>query len=190
MGPEILVPLAILAVIGIAVASMYNGLVRLRNTTNESWSDVETELQRRYDLVPNLVSSVKGYADHEKGLLEEVVRLREDVVGDHGSPEHQAQTEGLFEGALGRLMVRLEAYPDLKASSNFNALQKELANTEDRVQAARRFYNANVRDLNNRVQTVPSNLIAGMFGFTTREYFEPSTPEVHEAPKVEFGAAT
>jgi LemA protein len=177
------VPLLLLALYAIGV---YNGLIRLRNTVDESWSGVETEMQRRYDLIPNLVNTVKGYATHERELLEEVTRLREQAAGNHGSPNDQAASENLLQGALGKLMVRLEAYPDLKANTNFLELQTELANTENRIQAAYRFYNGNVRDYNNRVQVFPSNIIAGMFGFTAREFFELQNEAARQAPKVEF----
>ncbi len=168
------------------VVGIYNGLVQLRNQVQESWSGVETEMQRRYDLIPNLVNTVKGYATHERELLEEVTRLREQCAADHGSPEHQAANENMLQSALGKLMVRLEAYPDLKANQNFLELQQELANTENRIQAAYRFYNGNVRDLNNKVQMFPSNIIAGMFGFKQAQYFELQNPEAREAPTVQF----
>jgi LemA protein len=176
----------LVVVVGGWVVGIYNGLVRIRNHCEESWSDVETEMQRRYDLIPNLVNTVKGYATHEKDLLEEVTRLREQCAANQGSPGEQAQTEGMLQGVLGKLMVRLEAYPDLKANQNFLELQQELTNTENRIQAALRFYNGNVRDNNNRVQMFPSNIVAGMFGFKEREYFELQNEEAREAPQVQF----
>jgi LemA protein len=186
----LVVVVAIIAVpiilIGIYAVVVYNSLIRIRNHIDESWSDVETEMQRRYDLIPNLVSTAKGYATHEKGLLEEVARLREQARADHGSPKHQAQTEGLLDAALGRLMVRLEAYPELKANRNFLELQEELTNTENRIQAAYRFYNGNVREYNNKVQMFPSNIFAGIFGFKEREYFELQEEAARQAPKVQF----
>ncbi|MHC4380164.1 MAG: LemA family protein [Planctomycetota bacterium] len=126
------------------------------------------------------------YAKHERELLEDVVQLREKAAGNHGSVASQAVDEGLLQNALGKLMVRLEAYPDLKASANFVELQKELANTENRIQASLRFYNGNVRENNNKIQQFPSNVIAGMFSFGTREYFELENPEAREAPRVQF----
>lgn len=184
---EVLIVLAVVVLVPlVVVVSMYNGLVRTRNHVDESWSGIETELQRRYDLVPNLVNTVKGYAAHERELLEEVTRLRQAAVENTGSPESQARTENVFQGALGRLMVRLEAYPDLKASANFLELQRELTNTEDRLQAARRFYNGNVRENNNKVQTFPSNLLANAFGFGLREYFEIDDPAVRQTPQVQM----
>jgi LemA protein len=169
----------ILLALTLYVIFTYNGLIRIRNHIKESWADVETELQRRYDLIPNLVSTVKGYAQHERDVLDNVTRMREAAAGNHGSPESQARSENEFVQALGQLMVRIEAYPDLKASGNFLELQQELTNTEDRIQAARRFYNGNVRDNNNQVQTFPSNLIANAFGFNEHEYFE-----IEEAARV------
>ena len=174
---------AFLAIISIA---LYNGLVSIRNQCDEAWSNVETELKRRYDLIPNLVNTVKGYASHEKDLIEKVVEMREQAAGNTGSLASQAQDEIQLQKALGQLMVRLENYPDLKASSNFLELQQELANTEDRIQAALRFFNGNIRENNNKVQQFPSNVIAGMFSFTLREFFELDVPEAREPVKVEF----
>lgn len=168
----------------IFVIVTYNALVRTRNHVDESWSGVETELQRRYDLIPNLVNTVKGYATHERELLEKVTKMREQAAANHGSPESQAQTENAFQGALGALMARIEAYPELKANKNFLDLQDELTNTEDRIQAARRFYNGNVRENNNKVQMFPSNIIAGMFSFGVREFFEIDDPKARQAPQV------
>jgi len=185
MGPiGMLFFAAIVIFLLLSVVVMYNGLVRIRNHCDESWADVETELKRRYNLIPNLVNTVKGYAAHERELLEQVVRLREECSHNWGSPAQQADTEQRFQSALHGLLVRVENYPDLKASSNFLALQEELANTENRIQAARRFYNGNVRDNNNRVQTFPSAIIAGMFGFTEREYFKLEDPAMAAPPTV------
>ena len=163
----------------------YNALVRLRQHCRESWSAIDTELKRRYDLIPNLVRTVKGYASHERETLEAVVRAREAAVASTGSPASQAGDENALIAALRRLLVVVEAYPDLKASQHFLALQKELANTEDRIQAARRFYNANVRDLNTRVEVFPSNLIAGLFRFGPEEFFQIEDAQVRVAPTVE-----
>jgi LemA protein len=165
---------------------MYNGLVSIRNQCDEAWSNVDTELKRRYDLIPNLLNTVKGYAKHEKELLEQVTSLREQAANNHGNLASQAADETALQGVLGKLMVRLEAYPDLKASANFQELQSELANTENRIQAALRFYNGNIRENNNKVQQFPSNIIAGMFSFSLREFFELDIPEARIAPKVEF----
>ena len=150
----------------------YNSLVRLRQLVRESWSGIDTELKRRYDLIPNLVETVKGYAAHERTTLEQVVQSRAGAVASTGSPASQAKDENALVGSLRQLLAVAENYPQLKANENFLALQKELANTEDRIQAARRFYNANVRDLNTRVGVFPSNLIAGMFHVQPAEFFE------------------
>ena len=178
--------LGVLALLAIVLIALYNGLVSIRNQCDEAWSNVDTELKRRYDLIPNLVSTVKGYASHEKDLIEKVVEMREQAAGNTGSLASQAQDEIQLQKALGQLMVRLENYPDLKASSNFLELQEELANTEDRIQASLRFFNGNVRENNNKIQQFPSNVVAGMFSFTLREFFELDVPEAREPVKVEF----
>ena len=180
------IALGAVALLAIVLIALYNGLVSIRNQCDEAWSNVDTELKRRYDLIPNLVSTVKGYASHEKDLLEKVVEMREQAAGNTGSLASQAQDEIQLQKALGQLMVRLENYPDLKASSNFLELQQELANTEDRIQASLRFFNGNVRENNNKVQQFPSNVVAGVFSFTAREFFELDIPEAREPIKVEF----
>ena len=164
----------------------YNALVRLRNHCKESWSNVDTELKRRYELIPNLVEAVKGYAKHERGALEAVIQARSRALASTGSPDSQARDENALVGSLKQLFAVAEGYPDLKASENFLQLQKELANTEDRIQAARRFFNANVRDLNTRIEVFPSNLIAGPFGFSPQEYFQIESLELKEPPRVEL----
>ncbi|MBN2308417.1 MAG: LemA family protein [Candidatus Hydrogenedentes bacterium] len=187
--PALVIGLVLLGgavVIGALVAGVYNGLIKIGNHCDDAWANVGTELQRRYDLIPNLVATAKGYAAHERELLEEVTRLRQDCVHNTGTPGEQAQSENLLSRALGNLMVRLEAYPDLKANQNFLQLQEELANTEDRIQAARRFYNGNVRENNNKVKVFPNNIVAGMFGFKEREYFELEDEAARQAPKVQF----
>lgn len=172
-------------IVGFAIG-VYNRLIRLNNQCDASWADVQTELQRRYDLIPNLVNTVKGYATHERELLEEVTRLREQCAANQGPPEEQAATENLLQGALGRLMVRLERYPDLKANQNFLELQRELANTEDRIQASNSLYNGNVRECNNATMTFPANVVAGVFGFKPRQFFELRNEAAREAPQVQF----
>ncbi len=181
-----------LIVIGVAVLlpliwfiATYNVLVRLRQHCRESWSGIDTELKRRYDLIPNLVATVQGYAKHEREVLERVIEARSRAAASHGSPAQQAQDENMLVQSLRGLFALAENYPDLKASENFALLQRELANTEDRIQAARRFYNANVRDLNTRTEVFPSNVVAGMFGFKKEEFFEVE-PAVRELPKVSF----
>lgn len=177
---------AVFILLALIVAGMYNGLVRTRNTCDESWSDIDTELRRRYDLIPNLVETVKGYATHEKDTLERVIQARNTAMANTGSPASQAKDENVLIGAMRQVFALAEAYPQLKANENFVHLQQELANTEDRIQRSRRFYNANVRDLNTRIQVFPSNVIAGMFSFATREYFEIEDATVREPVKVKF----
>ena len=169
---------ALWAVLGVVVLILlgglvsYNRFVSQRNLIGNAWSNIDTELRRRYDLVPNLVETVKGYARHERELLDTVVRARAAAVAAGGAANEQAAAEGPLVGALRRLFALSEGHPDLKADGNFLALQHELAVTEDRLQAARRFYNANVQDYNRRVESVPSNLIAGLFGFGPAQFFE------------------
>ena len=189
MDPSVIV-LAILLVVPIivivSVIALYNGLVRVRNACDESWAGIDTELKRRYDLIPNLVNTVKGYAAHEKDVLERVIQARNAAVASQGSPEAQARDENALIGTLRQLFALAENYPDLKANQNFLQLQGELVNTEDRIQRSRRFYNANVRDLSNRIDLFPSSIIARMFHFTKREYFEVEDAIVRERPVVEF----
>ena len=163
--------IAVIAVLVIAVIVMYNGLIRANVRIDEAWSDITVQLKRRADLIPNLINTVKGYAKHEKGVFEEVTKARSAVVGATGVQE-TAQAENMLTGALKSLFAVAEAYPDLKANDNFRHLQEELVDTEDKVQAARRFYNGSVRDLNEKVQTIPYNIFAGMFGIKSREFFE------------------
>jgi len=185
--------LGIVVVVGIALAISYNRFVSQRNLIRNAFSNIDTELRRRYDLIPNLVETVKGYAAHEREVFEEVARTRSAAAATSGqSPAAQAQAEGPFVAALGRLFAVAENYPELKANQNFLALQSELSNTEDRIQASRRFYNANVQSYNRRVQAFPSNLIAGMFHFKEAEFFEiPETERavVGAAPRVDFASA-
>jgi LemA protein len=151
--------------------STYNGMVRKRQSCKESWSDIDAELKRRHDLIPNLVNTVKGYAAHESGVLEEVTRLRDQAVGDeHSNPADRGRIESQLGAGLGKLIARAEAYPDLKASENFVSLQKELSETETRIERARRFYNSNVRLFQNGCQVIPSSVVASMGGFKTSEF--------------------
>jgi LemA protein len=184
----ILIVLLALVVIGLlwGVAT-YNGLVRLRNLVQEAWRQIDVELTRRHDLIPNIVETVKGYASHERAVFDEVTRARAAAAAPGSGPAEQAAQENVLTQALGRLFAVAEAYPQLRASENFMALQAELTNTEDRIAAGRRFYNANVRTLNTKVETFPPNMIAGMFGFTRAEYFEAEDPQVRAAPTVSFG---
>ena len=164
----------------------YNGLVRLRNLVQEAWRQIDVELHRRYDLIPNLVETVKGYASHERGVFDEVTRARAAAATPGTSPAQQAVEENVLSQALGRLFAVAEAYPQLRASENFTALQRELTTTEDRIAAGRRYYNANVRTLNTRVETFPPSIIAGMFAFWPAQLLEIDAPEKRAAPKVSF----
>ena len=155
----------------LVLCAIYNGLVKLRNQCREAWSNVDTELKRRYDLIPNLVEVVKGYAKHEREVLAEVVRLRGVALASAGSPGSQAADENQLVQGLRQLLAVAERYPDLKADRHYLELQRELANTEDRIQAARRFFNGNVRDYRNACESFPSNIIAGMFHFQPEEFF-------------------
>lgn len=161
----------IVAVLFAAGVIMYNALVRLNVRVQEAWSDITVQLKRRADLIPNLIETVKGYAKHEKGVFEEVTTARAAVVNAKGVQE-TADAENMLTGALKSLFAVAEAYPDLKANENFKALQDELVDTEDKIQAARRFYNGSVRDLNTKIQTFPTNIFAGMLGFRSREFYE------------------
>ena len=186
MGTTLIVILVIVVVLGLIFAGLYNGLVKLRNVVQESWAQIDVELKRRHDLIGNLVETVKGYAAHERGTLDEVTRARAAAMAPNQSPAQAAQTEGELTRALVNLQAVSEAYPDLKANQNFMALQNELSSTEDRIASARRYYNANVRALNTKVETLPTNLIAGMAGVSKAEYFE-TEGIAREAPQVNFG---
>lgn len=182
--------IGVVVVVGIALALSYNRFVSQKNLIRNSFANIDTELRRRYDLIPNLVETVKGYASHEREVFEEVARTRSAAASATGSPAQQAAAEGPFVAALRQLFAVAENYPQLKANENFLSLQSELANTEDRIQSARRFYNANVQDYNRRVQSFPSNVIAGMFGFKEEEFFEIEPAlraQVEQAPRVDFG---
>ena len=182
-----IIVIAVLLVALLAAVGTYNGLVRLRNLVQEAWRQIDVELTRRHDLIPNLVETVKGYAAHERGVFDEVAQARAAAAGGGQSPAQQAASEGQLSQALGRLFAVAENYPVLRASENFQQLQAELTNTEDRIAAGRRFYNANVRTLNTKVETFPVNLIAGQFHFERAEYFETEDPAVRAVPTVDFG---
>jgi LemA protein len=170
--PVVWIVLGVVALLAIIFVVSYNRFVSQKNLIRDSWANIDTELKRRYDLIPNLIETVKGYASHEREIFEEVARTRSMAAGATGSPAAQAAAEGPFVAALGKLFAVAENYPDLKANQNFLALQGELTNTEDRLQTARRFYNANVRDFNRRIQSFPSAIIANMFHFEEAEFFE------------------
>ena len=179
--------LGIVVIVAIGLVVSYNRFVSQRQMINDAWANIDTELRRRYDLIPNLVETVKGYAAHEREVFEEVARTRSAAAGATGSPAEQAAAEGPFMAALGRLFAVAENYPQLKANENFLALQSELSNTEDRIQTARRFYNANVREFNRRVQSFPSSIIASTFHFQAAEFFEiPESIREAGAPQVSF----
>ena len=188
----LLVIVGIVVVLGIALVVSYNRFVAQRNAIRNAWANIDTELRRRYDLIPNLVETVRGYAGHEREVFEEVARARSAAAGATGSPAEQAAAEGPFVAALRQLFAVAENYPQLRANENFLSLQSELSNTEDRLQATRRFYNANVQDYNQRVQSFPSNLVARAFRFAEEEFFEIEEalrPRLEEAPRVDFGTA-
>ncbi|MDO8505404.1 MAG: LemA family protein [bacterium] len=177
--------IAVAAVIILWLIGTYNGLIVRRNRVSESWSDIDVQLKRRYDLIPNLMESVKGYMTHERETLQKVTEARTQAMGAKTMVEH-AKSENMITEALKSVFAVAENYPDLKASQNFLQLQDELSDTENKIQAARRFYNSNVMDYNTRIQSVPSNIVAGMFKFTAREFFELSEPAAREAVKVAF----
>jgi LemA protein len=178
--------LGVVVVLALGIVVSYNRFVAQRNLVQESWRQVDVELKRRHDLIPNLVETVKGYATHERETLDAVTRARAAAATPGSSPAEQAQQEGVLAKALGRLFAVAEAYPELEASANFLQLQQELTETEDRIAAGRRFYNGNVRALNTRVESFPSNLVAGTFGFRKAEYFEVEDRSVRVAPAVDF----
>jgi len=179
--------LAIVAVVAIWVIGSYNLLIRATNRAREAWADIDVQLKRRYDLIPNLVETVKAYATHERAAFENVTKARAAAMGAQSVEEH-AKAENMLTGALKSIFAIAEAYPDLKASQNFGKLQDELSDTENKIQAARRFYNGNVRDLNTMLQSFPTNLIAGWFKFTPRDFFEldEASAAAKEPVKVRF----
>jgi len=184
----LIILLAILALILIVVVSMYNGLVRLKVQCDNAWADIDVQLKRRYDLIPNLVETVKGYAGHERETLEGVVAARNQAMSTTG-PAAKGEAEGVLTQALRQVFALAEAYPQLRAVESFSQLQQTLNQIEDTIQNARRYYNAVVRDLNTKIQQFPSNIIAGMFNFKPREFFEINAPAERDVPKVSFGSA-
>ena len=179
-----LILLIVLGVILLWAIAIYNGLIKLKNRVDEAWSDIDVQLKRRYDLIPNLVNTVKGYAAHEKEVFEKVTEARARAMSA-GTTEDKAQAENMLSNTLKSLFAVAEAYPDLKANQNFLELQRELTDTEDKIQAARRFYNGNVRDFNTKIEIFPNNIFAGILSFTKRQFFEAAGAE-KEAVKVEF----
>ncbi len=179
-----LILLIVLAVILLWAIAIYNGLIKLKNRVDEAWSDIDVQLKRRYDLIPNLVNTVKGYAAHEKEAFEKVTEARARAMSA-GTTEDKAQAENMLSNTLKSLFAIAEAYPDLKANQNFLELQRELTDTEDKIQASRRFYNGNVRDFNTKIEIFPNNLFAGILNFTKRQFFEAQGAE-KEAIEVKF----
>jgi LemA protein len=177
--------LAVVAVVIFWIIAVFNGLVVLKNRAKEAWADIDVQLKRRYDLIPNLVETVKGYAAHEKEIFEKVTQARASAMSAQGVKE-KAGAENMLSNTLKSLFAVSENYPDLKASTNFLELQRELTDTEDKIQAARRFYNTNVRDLNIKIESFPANMIAGSFGFKQMDLFETANETEREPVKVKF----
>lgn len=169
--------IAIIVIIAIWLISIYNKLITLKNRTNEAWSDIDVQLKRRYDLIPNLIETVKGYATHEQGTLQKVIEARNTAMASSGNLEAKAQAENALSSTLKSIFALAESYPDLKANQNFLKLQDELSDTENKIQAARRFYNGNVRDFNIQIEVFPNNLINGMLRFKKFEFFEAQEEE-------------
>ncbi|MBI4475040.1 MAG: LemA family protein [Acidobacteria bacterium] len=180
-----LIALAVLALLVVALVSIYNSLVRLKVQAENAWADIDVQLKRRYDLIPNLVETVKGYAAHEKGTLDSVINARNRAMTAQG-PASKGEAEGMLAGALRQLFALAEAYPQLRAVESFTSFQGSLNEIEDHLQNARRYYNAVVRDFNTRIAQFPSNIVAGMSGFPTREFFELKEAAERSVPKVSF----
>jgi LemA protein len=183
-----LIILAVIIGLGGFLVTTYNGLIKLRNRVKEAWSDIDVQLKRRYDLIPNLIETVKGYAKHESETFEKVVEARSAAMSaqKEGTPEEQAAAENMLSSTLKSIFALSEAYPDLKANQNFLELQRELTDTEDKIQASRRFYNGNVRDFNTKIEVFPTNIFAGMLNFKKYDFFEVKTEEERENVKVKF----
>ena len=177
--------LVVIVVLALIVAGMYNGLVQLKVRADSAWSDIDVQLKRRHDLIPNLVETVKGYAAHEKGTFENVAKFRSAAMAAT-TPEERGQAEGMLTQALRGLLAVAEAYPQLQASQQFQSLQSSLSSLEDAIQNSRRYYNAVVRDLNTKIQSFPTNIIAGMFNFQQRQFFEITEPTDRNVPAVKF----
>ena len=180
--------LIVIIVCAVYAVSVYNGLIVLKNRVSEAWSDIEVQMKRRYDLIPNLVETVKGYAAHESGTLEKVIQARNMAMAAQGSVAKTAESENILSGTLKSLFALTENYPELKANANFMELQRELRDTEDKIQAARRFYNGNVLALNTKIELFPSNIFASMFHFAKRELFQlaENEQEARQAVQVKF----
>lgn len=176
--------LGLIAILAVWLIGVFNGLVKMRNQVDEAWSDIEVQLKRRHDLIPNLVNTVKGYATHESGTFEKVTAARNAAINAK-TPHEAAQAENMLAGTLKTLFAVAEAYPELKANENFMQLQRDLTDTEDKIQASRRFYNGNVRDFNTKIQVFPNNLVAGILGFKKYEFFDMDESE-KAVPEVKF----
>ena len=185
MGMGLIVILVLAGLAVLMLAGMYNSLVQLRVRADSAWSDIDVQLKRRHDLIPNLVETVKGYAAHEKGTFENIAKFRSQAMQATG-PADKAQAENQLTGALKSLFAVAENYPELKASEQFTGLQSSLNSIEDTIQNARRYYNAVIRDYNTKVQSFPVNIIAGMFGFQTKQFFEVDSPEDRQNVAVKF----
>lgn len=185
MDATTLIALAVIVVVAAGVIGIYNSLVTLKNKVDEGWADIDTQLKRRYDLIPNMVETVKGYAKHERGTFEAVTKAR-NMAMKATTPEQKAQAENMLSDTLKSLFAIAENYPQLKADQNFLNLQNTLKEIEEHIQLSRRYYNATVRDFNTKIEVFPNNLLAGMFGFGKREYFEIERAEEREAVKVSF----
>ncbi|OGF73681.1 hypothetical protein A2W48_00615 [Candidatus Giovannonibacteria bacterium RIFCSPHIGHO2_12_44_12] len=187
MSTTLLVIIGLIAIVVLWLIFTFNKLVTLRNRVKEAWSDIEVQLKRRYDLIPNLVETVKGYAKHESAAFENVTKARAAAISGSANPHEQAAKENMLSGALKSIFAVAEAYPDLKANTNFLELQRELSDTENKIQASRRFFNSNVLAINNAVEMFPTNVIAGTFGFKKEEFFDlDETPAQREPVQVKF----
>jgi len=179
------IALGVIVVLVLFIVGLYNGLVRLRQQVRNAWAQIDVQLKRRYDLIPNLINTCKGYIAHERGTLEAVTKARQQAIDAKGVAD-QARAENFLTQTLRSLFAVAEAYPDLKANQNMLALQEELASTENKIGFSRQYYNDSVMQYNTRIQTVPTNIVAGMFGFTVEEFFELQEAAERQAPKVEF----
>lgn len=181
----LIILLVIIVVLALFLVSIYNSLIQLRNQVKNAWSQIDVQLKRRHDLIPNLIETVKGYMKHEREIMENITKYRSQAM-DAGTVGEKAKAEGLLSGALGQLRVQIENYPDLKANQNFLSLQEELTGTENRISFARQAYNDQVLFFNNKIQMFPSNIVAGMFGFKEEEFFQIEDQKEKEVPKVSF----
>ena len=188
MGVGLLILLGVVALLAVVIIGMYNSLIRLKNRVEEAWSDIDVQLKRRYDLIPNLIETVKGYAGHEKKTLQNVTEARANAMKaqEGGNAKDQAAAENMLSGTLKTLFALSENYPDLKANANFLELQRELSDTENKIMASRRFYNGNVRDFNTKLEVFPTNIIGNMLGFKSREYFEIADEKERDNVKFKF----